>query len=195
MTQKKRVLVGVSGASGSVLAYRLLQCLREQRDKVEIHLILTPSAVLTMKKETNLLPGQFEKLADFVHDNDDLSAGPASGSWRCDAMLIVPCSVKTLSAVASCRSSNLLQRSADVRLKEGTPLLLAVRETPLHAGHVRRMREAVENGAILFPPVPSFYSGEQTVDDILSTLAGRMLKRVGIENFSYREWTGGDGGA
>lgn len=127
-------------------------------------------------------------MADHAYQPDDLSACIASGSFQTHGMLIVPCSIKTLSGVANAYAENLIQRAADVCLKEGRPLLLAVRETPLHSGHLRLMSEAAAAGAIIFPPNPTFYNQPQTIDDLVNATVGRMLGRIGIENQLYQPW-------
>ncbi len=127
-------------------------------------------------------------LAHKVYAADDISAAIASGSYKTQGMLVVPCSIKTLSAIANSYSADLLTRAADVTLKEGRPLLLAVRETPLHPGHLRLMSLAAEAGAVIFPPVPAFYARPQTIEELVENLIGRMLARIGIENELYLQW-------
>ena len=132
-----------------------------------------------------------EALADVCYDPRQIEARIASGSFVTEGMLVVPCSIKTLSGIADSYSSNLIIRAADVCLKEGRKLILAVRETPLHPGHLRLMQQATEAGAVIFPPVPSFYARQQTVDELVTDLAGRILLRMGIDNDSYSRWEGG----
>jgi len=187
MTQK-RLVVGISGSSGVVLGIRLLQALREC--EVESHLILTNAARLTIEQETDWRVEDVLALADVTYAPKDIGAAIASGSFATLGMVVMPCSVKSLSAIANSYAADLLARAADVTLKEGRPLLLVVRETPLHRGHLRLMMQAAEAGAIIFPPVPAFYTHPQTVDDLVDNLVGRVLARIGIENERYAKWQG-----
>lgn len=184
----KRVILAISGASGAVLGVRALELLRAA--VVETHLIISPAARRTIPLETGRPVEQVEALASFCYAYEDIGARLASGSFPTDGMLVAPCSIKTLSAIANSYADNLLVRAADVCLKEGRPLVLAVRETPLHRGHLRLMDLAARAGAVLFPPIPAFYGGPQTVDDLVTALAGRMLLRLGIENDAYPRWGG-----
>lgn len=184
----RRLVVGISGSSGVIIGIRLLQVLRAST--VEAHLVLTPAARVTIEQETSWKVKDVEALAGVTYSNQDIGAAIASGSFHTDGMAIVPCSIKTLSAVANCYAADLISRAADVTLKEGRPLLLAVRETPLHRGHIRLMDQAAASGAVIFPPVPAFYTGPQNVDDIVDNLVGRILARLGIENDIYQTWTG-----
>lgn len=185
----KRIILAISGASGALLGVRTLELLRQAG--VETHLIVSPAARRTIPVETGRSVSEVEALASFHYAVEDIGARLASGSFATDGMLVVPCSIKTLSGVANSYSDNLIVRAADVCLKEGRRLLLAVRETPLHPGHLRLMHLAAEAGAVIFPPVPAFYGGPQTVADLVTSLAGRMLVRMGIENEHYHRW-GGD---
>ncbi len=184
----KRIILGMTGASGAILGIRALELLKESG--VETHLIISPAARRTLTEETGRSVSEVEALAAFCYDPQDIGAPIASGSFVTDGMLVVPCSIKTLSAIANAYAENLIVRAADVCLKEGRPLVLAVRETPLHAGHLRLMRLAAAAGAVIFPPIPAFYGGPQTLDDLVTGLAGRMLLRLGIENEAYRRWEG-----
>jgi 4-hydroxy-3-polyprenylbenzoate decarboxylase len=188
----KRLIVALSGASGQIYGIRLLEVLRAARqgEFIETHLVLSEAAGITITQETSYTPRQVESLADVVYRQRDIGAAIASGSFGTLGMVVAPCSIKTLSAVANCYSSDLTSRAADVQLKEGRPLLLLVRETPLHLGHIRLMAQAAEAGAIIMPPVPAFYSRPQTVDDIVNGTVGRMLARLGIENELYYRWLG-----
>ena len=192
----KRLIIALSGASGQIYGIRLLEVLRAARQEgaadppIETHLVLSEAAGITITQETSYTPRQVEALADVVYRQRDIGAAIASGSFDTLGMVVAPCSIKTLSAIANCYSSDLLSRAADVQLKEGRPLLLLVRETPLHLGHIRLMAQAVEAGAIIMPPVPAFYSRPQTVDDIVNGTVGRMLARLGIENALYYRWLG-----
>jgi 4-hydroxy-3-polyprenylbenzoate decarboxylase len=185
----KRLVVGISGASGVILGIRLLEVMRAVPDW-ETHLILSPAARITIAQETDWRVSDVEALATHVYDHRDLGAALASGSFATAGMVIIPCSIKTLSAVANCYAEDLMARAADVTLKEGRPLVLVLRETPLHLGHVRLMEVAAELGAVLFPPVPAFYARPQTVDDIINGTVGRVLARLGIENELYYRWEG-----
>jgi 4-hydroxy-3-polyprenylbenzoate decarboxylase len=184
----KRLIVGITGASGAVYGIRALEMLRTA--DFETHLILSPSARLTIVQETDWKTGDVESLATVRHDHRDVGASIASGSFGTRGMLVAPCSIKTLSAVAHSYSNDLMSRAADVCLKEGRPLLLIVRETPLHKGHLKLMLAAADAGAIIFPPTPAFYGRPQTLDDLVSATVGRALARLGIENSGYYQWTG-----
>jgi 4-hydroxy-3-polyprenylbenzoate decarboxylase len=185
---EKRVIVALTGASGAILGIRTLELLREAG--IETHLILSRAARQTIASETNWASAGVEALASVRYAPEDIGARLASGSFVTDGMLVVPCSIKTLSGIANSYTDNLIVRAADVCLKEGRRLILAVRETPLHAGHLRLMGQAAEAGAVIFPPVPAFYGGPQTLEDLVTGLAGRMLLRLGIENDHYRRWDG-----
>jgi 4-hydroxy-3-polyprenylbenzoate decarboxylase len=185
----KRLIVGITGASGVVYGIRLLEILARDA-AIESHLILTPAARATIVQETSWRPQDVERLASVVHPNTNIGASIASGSFETAGMIIAPCSIKTLSAVANSFSSDLLSRAADVQLKEGRPLILLVRETPLHKGHLRLMQQAAENGAVIMPPVPAFYGEPKTIDDIVNATVGRVLARAGFANRLYAEWTG-----
>lgn len=184
----RRLVVGISGSSGVIMGIRLLQALREL--EVEAHLVVTPAARLTIEQETNWKVEDVLALAHTSYLPRDIGAAIASGSFATMGMVIIPCSIKTLSAVANCYSADLLSRAADVTLKEGRPLLLVVRETPLHRGHIHQMDRAAAAGAVIFPPVPAFYSQPRTIDDLVDNLVGRVLARLGIENERYTHWEG-----
>jgi 4-hydroxy-3-polyprenylbenzoate decarboxylase len=189
MSQRNRLVVGISGASGAVLGIRLLEVLAEA-DEVETHLVISPAARITISDETDCSLKDVEALADVVYNPQDVGAAIASGSFRTDGMVIIPCSIKTLSAVANCYASDLLSRAADVCLKEGRPLLLVVRETPLHLGHLRLMAQAAEIGTIIFPPVPAFYARLSSIDEMIDNTVGRVLDRLGVDNELYLRWQG-----
>ena len=186
----------MSGASGQIYGIRLLQALRAANAeagaaaRVETHLVISEAAGITIAEETDYTPRQVEALADVVYRPRDVGAAIASGSFSVLGMVVIPCSIKTLSAIAQCYSADLISRAADVQLKEGRPLLLLVRETPLHLNHLRLMAQATEAGAVIMPPVPAFYSRPQTVDDIVNGTVGRVLHRLGIENSLYHRWLG-----
>jgi 4-hydroxy-3-polyprenylbenzoate decarboxylase len=184
----KRLIVGLTGASGVLYGIRALEMLK--RLEFETHLILSQAAKATIAQETNWKVSEVEALAAVAHDPRDIGAAIASGSFQTQGMLIAPCSIKTLSAVAHSYSSDLMSRAADVCLKEGRPLLLLVREAPLHTGHLRLMLEAAEAGAIIYPPAPAFYGRPQSVDDLVVDTVGRALARLGIENEAYYHWPG-----
>ena len=193
-TVPHRLVVGISGASGTIYGIRLLQVLQAMPD-VQTHLLLSKPARVIMQQETDWEPTAVEALADVAYAPDEMGAAIASGSFRTLGMVIIPCSIKTLSAVAHSYAANLMARAADVTLKEGRPLLLVVRETPLHLGHLRLMQQVAEMGGVVFPPVPALYARPQTLDDIVDGTVGRILARLGIENELYFRWTGlGDGG-
>jgi len=184
----QRLVVAISGSSGAILGIRLLQAL--QSTPIETHLIVTPSASLTIEEETGWKTAEVTALASVHYNSRDLAAPIASGSFDTLGMVVIPCSIKSLSAIANSYSADLLTRAADVTLKEGRRLVLVIREAPLHPGHVQLMERACQAGAILFPPVPAFYTHPQTVDEIVDNIVGRVLRRMGIENGLYREWQG-----
>ena len=188
MTKTKRLVVGITGASGVILGIRLLEMLRQM--DIETHLILSPAAKATIAQETKRKVSDVLALADKTYANTDIGAAIASGSFATLGMVVIPCSIKTLSSIANSYANDLITRAADVTLKEGRPLLMVVRETPLHAGHLRLMSLAAEAGGIIFPPVPAFYANPQSVDDIVSNTVGRVLARLGIKNIGYKEWPG-----
>jgi 4-hydroxy-3-polyprenylbenzoate decarboxylase len=186
--EKRRLIVGITGGSGSILGIRLLQTL--QNSDIETHLVLSPNAQITLEIETDWKAEQVTALAHMHHPYDHMAASIASGSFITMGMVIIPCSIKTLSAVANSYAADLLTRAADVTLKEGRPLVLVIRETPLHRGHIRLLDEVSEAGAIIYPPVPAFYAKPQSINDIVDNLVGRVLARIGIENGSYHHWQG-----
>jgi 4-hydroxy-3-polyprenylbenzoate decarboxylase len=183
-----RVVVGMTGASGAIYGVRLLMALRTMA--VETHLVLTPPAEITLEQEMRMKPETVRSLADHAYDPRDLSAPIASGSFVTAGMIVAPCTVKTLSAIAHSHADTLLTRAADVMLKEGRPLILVVREAPLHLGHLRLMVQAAEIGAVIFPPVPAFYTHPATIEEMVDQSVGRMLLRLGIPNDLYRPWEG-----
>lgn len=184
----ERLVVGITGASGVILGIRLLQAL--QPLGIESHLVLSPAAHATIAQETDWKISAVQALASMNYNFQDIGAAIASGSFTTRGMVIIPCSIKTLSAVSNSYADNLLTRAADVTLKEGRPLLLVVRETPLHRGHIRLLDLAARAGAIIFPPVPAFYTRPQTVEDIVDNTVGRVLARLGIPNSGYNIWSG-----
>ncbi|GAB4409090.1 MAG: flavin prenyltransferase UbiX [Anaerolineae bacterium] len=189
MSAPRRLIVGISGASGVIYGIRLLEVLHQDR-AIETHLVLTEAARITIAQETDWKISEVEALADVVHRPNNVGASIASGSFVTVGMVVIPCSIKSLSNIALGNTGDLLARAADVQLKEGRPLVLVVRETPLHLGHLRLMVQAAEIGAVILPPVPAFYSRPQTVDDIVNGTVGRVLLRLGIDNDLYFTWLG-----
>ncbi len=185
----RRIVVGISGSSGPIYGIRLLEALRAAGD-TEIHLVLTEAARQTIRLETDWSPEQVLGLSHIHHDNRDLAAGIASGSFPTDGMVVAPCSMHTLSEVAHSLTSNLLTRAADVHLKERRRLILMVRETPLHTGHLRNMVLASEAGAILLPPIPAFYHSPKTVDDVVNHSVGKALDLLSVPHDLFRRWQG-----
>jgi 4-hydroxy-3-polyprenylbenzoate decarboxylase len=185
----QRLVVGISGASGVILGIRTLEILQKIPD-VETHLVVSPAAKITIVQETDWSVGDVVALADYHYKFQDIGASIASGSFKTMGMVIVPCSIKTLSSVANSFAADLMSRTADVTLKEGRLLILAVRETPLHPGHIRIMKQAASSGAIIYPPIPVFYPRPKTIEDIVDNLVGRLLARMGIENEYYLKWDG-----
>jgi flavin prenyltransferase len=183
-----RLVVGISGSTGVLYGIRLLEVLRGS--EVEAHLVITGPGKRTIVEETDWAVAQVEALAAAVYDNRDIGAAPASGTFRTAGMVVLPCSIKTASAIATSTGEGLLCRAADVTLKEGRPLVVAVREAPLHLGHLRQLTLLAEVGAVIFPPVPAFYHRPQTLDDIVNHTVGRILDRFGIPQTLVREWTG-----
>jgi len=175
-----RLIVGMSGASGAIYGIRMLQVLHEY-SQVETHLVMSPAARQTIALETDWKPRDVEALADVVHRYTDIAASISSGSFKVQGMIILPCSVRTLGSIATSMADNLLTRAADVTLKERRPLLLALRETPLHLGHIRAMEQAASIGAHLVPLMPSFYARPKSIDDLVDQTVGRLLDQLDIE--------------
>lgn len=186
---QRRLIIGIAGASGAIYGIRLLEMLNEVSD-VEVHLVMSNTAKLNISLETGWSLPEVEALADQVHDSRNLAASISSGSYRTLGMIVAPCSIKTLSAIASSHSDNLLTRAADVVLKERRRLVLMVRETPLHAGHCKLMLEAATLGAIVAPPIPAFYNRPSTVDDVVNHSVGRVLDLFDIDVPGMRRWEG-----
>ena len=186
----KRVVVAISGSTGSIYGIRLLQVLKDTPE-VETHLIISPAAKRTLIHETDFTIKEVEALGGVVYDYRDIGAAPASGSFHTMGMIVAPCSIKTMSALATCYADNLITRAGDVTLKEGRPLIVVLRETPLHAGHLRMMLQLAEMGAVMLPPMPAFYNRPKTVDDIVNHTVGRMLDRIGLPFHGlFKEWRG-----
>jgi 4-hydroxy-3-polyprenylbenzoate decarboxylase len=183
----KRIIVGISGSSGAILGIRALEALKGAN--VETHLIITDTARKVIKDETGLGAGEVEKLASSVHDIGDFFAPIASGSFKTDGMLIVPCSMKTLGGLASGYTSNLLLRAADVTLKERRKLVIVAREMPLNYIHLKNMETVTLAGAVILPPMMTFYSKPKNIEDMTSHIIGKALDQFGID-FEYKRWKG-----
>ncbi|HIE5619136.1 TPA: UbiX family flavin prenyltransferase [Enterobacter hormaechei] len=176
----KRLIVGISGASGAIYGIRLLQVLRDVAG-VETHLVMSQAARQTLSLETDFSLRDVQALSDVVHDARDIAASISSGSFKTAGMVILPCSIKTLSGIVNSYTDTLVTRAADVVLKERRPLVLCVRETPLHLGHLRLMTQAAELGAVIMPPVPAFYHRPQTLDDVINQTVNRVLDQFDID--------------
>lgn len=181
--------MGISGASGVIYGIRALEVLAA-RDDVTTHLVMTPTGRRNVELETTRTPAMVEALADVVHAHRDVAASIASGSYPVHGMLVAPCSIRTLSAIANCHADNLLTRAADVTLKERRPLVLVPRETPLHVGHTRLLHDAATMGAILVPPVPAFYTRPTSIEDIVDHTVGKALAMLGVDTGLVPPWTG-----
>ena len=188
----KRLIVAITGASGTIYGIRILEALRDIG--VESHLVMSDSAKLTMAAETSYKPAQIEAMADVVHSAKNVGASISSGSFKSLGMVIAPCSIRTLSEIACGVTSSLVSRAADVVLKERRRLVLLVRETPLHLGHLRSMSQVTECGAIVMPPVPAFYAKPNSLDDMVSHTVGRCLDLFDLDNTRVTRWNGMDGG-
>ncbi|MBW1785663.1 MAG: UbiX family flavin prenyltransferase [Deltaproteobacteria bacterium] len=182
----KRIVIGISGASGVIYGIRMLQRLQDK--EFETHLVISEAGRTNIEIETDLKSSDVEGLADRVYDNKNMGAALASGSFLTEGMVVVPCTIKTLSGIANSYTSNLLVRSADVTLKEKRKLVLVVRETPLHKGHLRLMTMAADMGAHILPPVPSFYHQPKTIDDIIDQTIGKVFDYLGIDHELFRRW-------
>lgn len=193
-TKMKRIIVAITGASGAIYGVRALEALRAM-DEIEVHLVISPSAARTLREETDFSMEQVQGLAHVVHNHKDIGASIASGSFRTDGMVVAPCSVKTLSGIAHCYAEDLVIRAADVCLKERRRLVLLFRETPLHAGHIALMDQATRMGAIIMPPIPSFYHRPRSIEDIVDQSVGRMLDLFELSNDLVSRWTGSNGAA
>lgn len=187
--QRKRIIVGISGASGAIYGVRLLEILRAL--DVETHLVVSQAAQITLATETEYKLADVEALADTVYSNKDVGAACSSGSFRAAGMIVAPCSAKTLAEIATGVTPNLLSRAADVTLKERRRLVLMLRETPLHLGHIRAMAAATEAGAIIVPPVPAFYPRPASLADMIDHTLGRILDLFDIDAGLVRRWEGG----
>jgi flavin prenyltransferase len=186
---KQRLIVGISGASGVIYGVRILELLRHT--DIETHLVMSKSAEMTLAYESDLKPKDVKALASVTHPVADIGASISSGSFPTMGMVIAPCSIKTMSEIATGVTSSLLSRAADVVLKEKRRLVLALRETPLHGGHLRTMTTLADVGAVVAPIVPAFYTRPKTVDDIVNHTCGRLLDLFGIETKTVKRWKGG----
>lgn len=187
LKMKKRLVIGMSGASGAPLTIELLKQLQQYRD-IESHLIVTKGAQMTLEQETEYTLEQLYALADEVHDNHNIGAGPASGSYRTMGMIVIPCSMKTLAGIVSGYSDNLVLRAADVTLKERRKLVLVTREAPLGTIHLRNMYEASQLGAVIIPPVLSYYNHPKTIEDCNRHIVGKILDQFDLEGLEFHRW-------
>jgi 4-hydroxy-3-polyprenylbenzoate decarboxylase len=185
----RRLVIGISGASGTVYGVRMLELLHGTG--IETHLVMSKAAEMTLAYETDYKPKEVRALAGVNHPNSDIGATISSGSFPTIGMVVAPCSIKTMSEIATGVTSSLLSRAADVVLKERRRLVLAVRETPLHSGHLRTMTQLADMGAVIAPIMPAFYNRPQTVDDIINHTVGRLLDLFGIDNSVVKRWHGG----
>jgi 4-hydroxy-3-polyprenylbenzoate decarboxylase len=184
----KRLIVGISGASGAIYGVRLLELLKES--EIETHLVMSRAAHLTLAAETPFKVADVEALADVVHSNQDIGAACSSGSFRNLGMVVAPCSIKTMAEIATGVTANLISRAADVALKERRRVVLMLRETPLHLGHIKNMAAVTEAGAIVYPPVPAFYTQPTSLEDMIDHTLGRVLDLFDIDLNLVRRWTG-----
>jgi 4-hydroxy-3-polyprenylbenzoate decarboxylase len=184
-----RLVLGITGASGSIYGIRLLEVLRTTTD-IELHLVISTAGKRTLVEETDYSVSDVEALAHHRYDVRDIGAALASGSFRTGGMVIAPCSIKTAAAVAACYADTLMARAADVTLKEGRPLILLVRETPLHLGHLRVLTSLAEMGAVVLPPMPAFYNRPKELDDIINHTVARVLDRLQLPQTLVGEWRG-----
>ena len=186
MAKAKRLIVGISGASGIVYGVRVLEALKT--GGIETHLVMSRSAEITLAYEMGIKVAEVHALADVVHPIQDIGASIASGSFRTEGMIVAPCSIKSMSEIAAGTTGTLLTRAADVVLKERRRLVLMVRETPLHMGHLRTMANVSEMGAIVMPPVPAFYHKPKTIDDLVNQTVGRALDLFGLDLGMVKRW-------
>lgn len=184
----KRLIVGISGASGAIYGIRLLELLKDS--EIETHLVMSRAAQMTLAAETRFKVADVEALADIVHSNQDVGAACSSGSFQNLGMVVAPCSIKTMAEIATGVTANLISRAADVALKERRRVVLMLRETPLHLGHIRSMAAVTEAGAIVYPPVPAFYTQPKSLEDMIDHTLGRVLDLFGIDLGLVRRWTG-----
>jgi 4-hydroxy-3-polyprenylbenzoate decarboxylase len=185
----RRLIVAITGASGSIYGIRALEMIRAALPEIETHLVMSPSGVRTIGEETDFTAAQVAALATRTYSYKDIGASISSGSYKTLGMLVAPCSVRTLSGIASCMDDQLVVRAADVCLKERRRVVLLFRETPLHAGHIALMEQATRNGAIIMPPVPAFYHRPKTLDDIVNQTVGRALDLFDLDTRIVKRWT------
>jgi 4-hydroxy-3-polyprenylbenzoate decarboxylase len=188
MSPKRRLIVGISGATGAIYGVRMLEVLSKVKD-IETHLVMTRAAKMTIQVETRFSPKDVEKLADVVHDINNVGASIASGSFRTEGMVIAPCSMKSMGGIALSVGGDLLVRAADVILKERKRLVLLARETPLHLGHLESMVALTRMGAVIFPPVPAFYHRPKTLDDVINQTVTRVLDQFDIDVTLFERWS------
>ncbi len=186
----KRIIIAIAGASGVIYGVRILKLL--QKTEYETHLIISEAGRTNITIETDYAPDDVAAMADFVYDNKNVAAALASGSFLTQGMIVAPCTIKSLSGIANSYTTNLLVRAADVTLKEKRKLVLMVRETPLHKGHLRLMADAADMGAHILPPIPSFYHQPRTIDDIINQTVGKIFDYFGIDHNLFRRWGEGD---
>lgn len=186
--EKKRLIVGMSGASGAPLTIELLRQLQSKKDQIETHLICTPSAKQTLQQETDLSFQELEQMADVCYDCGQIGAGPASGTFRTMGMIVVPCSMKTVAGIVSGYSDNLLLRAADVTLKERRKLVVVARETPLSTIHLRNLYELSQLGAVVVPPMISYYQKPESIEEINRHIIGKVLDQFQMEGDSFHRW-------
>jgi 4-hydroxy-3-polyprenylbenzoate decarboxylase len=185
----RRIVVGLSGASGAIYGIRLLEALRAT-DRVETHVVVSRGAAATIEYETDRTVADVKALADATYEETNLAAALASGTFITHGMIVAPCSIRTLSGIANSANDTLIVRAADVHLKERRRLVLMVRETPLHAGHLRLMADATAAGAVILPPVPGFYTRPETIEEIVDHSVGKALDLLGIEHALFPRWSG-----
>jgi flavin prenyltransferase len=185
----RRIVLAISGASGAIYGVRMAEVL-SATPEVELHLIISRGAAATISYETNRSPDEVAALADAAYDETEMASALASGTFITSGMVIAPCSIRTLSSIANSANDNLVTRAADVHLKERRRLVLMVRETPLHAGHLRLMSEATAAGAVILPPVPGFYIRPTTLDEIVDHSVGKTLDLLGVDHALFQRWTG-----
>jgi flavin prenyltransferase len=188
VNSKRRLIVGISGATGAIYGVRILEVLSEIKD-IETHLVLTRAAKMTIQVETSYSPKDVEALADVVHDINNVGASISSGSFRTEGMVIAPCSMKSMGGIAHSVGGDLLVRAADVILKERKKLVLLARETPLHLGHLETMVTLTRMGTVIFPPVPAFYHRPKTLDDVINQTVTRVLDQFGIDVTLFERWS------
>jgi 4-hydroxy-3-polyprenylbenzoate decarboxylase len=188
----RRIIVGMSGASGAIYGIRTMEALRAAGD-IEIHLVMSPSAGQTIVDETDWKVSDVKDLADVVHNFRDIGASLSSGSYRTDGIMVAPCSVKTLSGIVNSYDDNLLTRAADVCLKEKRRVVLLVREAPFHLGHIELMRRAAQYGAVVMPPVPAFYHRPKTLDDVINQSVGKAIDFFDVPHTLFKRWKEDEG--